>query len=253
MSSSTANMNNFFFQGNYKHAWKKTIPPGLTEAEVDFIKEVGLLNQDARVLDLMCGYGRHSLELARRGIAVTAIDNLEDYVREIGTAAQDENLDVRSIQSDVLTIELDEADVYDAAICMGNSFAFFEKSDGVTILKNISRHLKPEGIFILNSWMIAEIAIKYFREKDWHYAGDYKCILEYRYSLHPSRIESEQTIISPHGDVEVVKGVDYIFTLDELEEMFNEAGLRTRNLYSTPRKRKFSLGDSRIYIVAEKA
>jgi hypothetical protein len=34
--------------------------------------------------------------------------------------------------------------------------------------------------------------------------------------------------------------------------MFKEAGLTTKNLYSTPRKRKFALGDGRIYIVAEK-
>ncbi|HWJ28088.1 MAG TPA: hypothetical protein VNS32_16190, partial [Flavisolibacter sp.] len=79
-----------------------------------------------------------------------------------------------------------------------------------------------------------------------------KCMLEYRYCFYPSRIESEQTIIAPDGTVETIKGIDYIFTLDELEAMFNEAGLRTKELYSTPRKRKFSLGEGRIYIVAEK-
>jgi SAM-dependent methyltransferase len=250
MLSSSTNINNTFFEGSYKHAWKQIIPPGLTEAEVDFIQEIAALKTSGKVLDIMAGYGRHSLELARRGIEVTAIDNLQDYIDEIKSKASKESLQVNAVQADVLHVQLDE--IYDAAICMGNSFAFFDKEDATTILKNISSHLKPGGIFILNSWMIAEIAIKHFKERDWHYAGDYKCVIESKYCFHPSRIESEQTIIAPDGTVEIVKGVDYIFTLDELEIMFNQAGLKTKDLYCTPRKRKFTLGEGRIYIVAKK-
>lgn len=250
MTSSLPNINNSFFEGSYKHVWKGLIPQGLTEAEVDFIQEIAALKNGDKVLDIMCGYGRHALELARRGLTVTATDNLQDYVDEIKSKAKEENLSIEAFQADVVHAKL--SGIYAAAICMGNSFAFFDRADAVTILKNISAHLKPGGIMIINSWMIAEIAIKYFKEKDWHYAGAYKCMLEYKYCFHPSRIESEQTIISPDGTVELRKGVDYIFTLDELEVMFNEAGLQTKNLYSTPRKRKFSLGDGRIYIVAEK-
>lgn len=250
MPSSSQNINNTFFEGSYKYAWKGIIPAGLTEAEVDFIQEIAALNNDKKVLDIMCGYGRHTLELARRGVQVTSIDNLQEYIEEIKTKTAEQNLSVDAIQADVLHARL--TDTYDAVICMGNSFAFFDRADAMTILKNISNHLKLGGVLIINSWMIAEIAIKYFKEKDWHYAGDYKCVLEYKYCFYPSRIESEQTIIAPDGSVEAVKGVDYIFTLDDLEEMFNQAGLKTKNLYSTPRKKRFELGDGRVYIVATK-
>jgi hypothetical protein len=100
--------------------------------------------------------------------------------------------------------------------------------------------------------MIAEIALKHFKEKDWYQVGEYKYLLDYTFHFQPNRIESEQTIVSADGTVDVLNGIDYIFSLDDLETMFREAGLSTKELYSTPRKRKFVLGDGRIYIVVEK-
>ena len=248
--SSSSNINDRFFAGSYKEAWRRIIPNALTEAEIDFIQEVCCLQKGETLLDLMCGYGRHALKLAERGINVTAVDNLPGYIEEIKEKSGQLSLPVEAIEASALNVILEKS--YDAVICMGNSFAFFNQQDAIRILKNISEHLKSNGVLIINSWMIAEIAIRHFKERDWHYAGNYKCMLEYKYHFHPARIESEQTIISPDGTVEVIPGVDYIFTLDELEFMFNEAGLKTRALYSTPRKKKFALGDGHIYIVAEK-
>lgn len=90
---------------------------------MDFIQEIGAIKNTGEVLDIMCGYGRHALELARRGVRVTAIDNLEDYIEEIKIKTSEQNLPINAIHSDILQVRLDE--VYDAAICMGNSFAFF--------------------------------------------------------------------------------------------------------------------------------
>jgi len=41
---------------------------------VDFLVERLELGSDTRVLDLGCGHGRHTLELARRGIPVVGLD-----------------------------------------------------------------------------------------------------------------------------------------------------------------------------------
>ena len=248
--SSSQNINNHFFEGVYKEVWRTIIPPALTEAECDFIQEVADLKPQEHVLDIMCGYGRHALELAKRDFNVTAIDNLPDYIDEISDLSIQQNLPIKAISGDIMQLKLEGG--FKVAICMGNSFAFFNAEDAVTLLNKISRSLMPEGVLIINSWMIAEIAIKFFKQYDWHYSGPYKCILENNYLFHPTRIETDQTIIAPNGQIENIKGIDYIFTLNELEQMFNQAGLRTVGLFSTPRKKKFTLGDGRIYIVAEK-
>jgi hypothetical protein len=100
--------------------------------------------------------------------------------------------------------------------------------------------------------MIAEIAIRHFKERDWVNIAGYKYLMQYQFHFHPHRIESEHTVLAADGTVEVIHGVDYIFTLAELETMFQEAGLKTKTVYSNPKKKPFKLGDNTVYIIVEK-
>src|SRR5215211_7126870 len=155
MSTQFSNINDTFFEGVYKDVWRKLIPAGLSEAECDFIADVAGLEKSDKVLDLMCGYGRHTLELAKRGYDVTAIDNSGPYISEINSAAAEQNLSVKA--SVVGALEANLQDNYKAILCMGNSFAFFNRDDAASLLKKLSSYLQSGGTLIINSWMIAEI------------------------------------------------------------------------------------------------
>jgi cyclopropane fatty-acyl-phospholipid synthase-like methyltransferase len=244
----TPNINSEFFKGLYKEVWRKEIPNGLTEAEVDFIEEIGQLQTGNYVLDLMCGYGRHALELARRGYNVTAIDNAKEYISEIVEVTQKEKLAINAILGDVSQISLTER--YDMVLNMGNSFAFFNAETVYNLLQKIYSILNPNGIFIINTWMIGEIASKHFQERSWHYIDEYKFIAESQYLFNPTRIESIYTILAPSGEMETLQGIDYIFSFSELNTMLSNAGFSMTDVYSTPRKRKYKFGDNRAYIVA---
>ena len=93
-----SNINDTFFDGYYKDIWKAIIPEELTNRESDFLINYFNLKAGNRVLDLMCGYGRHALALGRKGIAITAVDNLAAYISEIDLLAQKENLPIKAIQ-----------------------------------------------------------------------------------------------------------------------------------------------------------
>jgi SAM-dependent methyltransferase len=246
------NINDTYFNGIYKEIWRKLIPNGLSEAEVDFIEEICDLEKGDHILDLMCGYGRHALELGRRGYKVTALDNSSDYVAEINIKAEENDLAVESRVADVANTVFGGS--YKGAICMGNSFAFFDEEAALQLLKNLASVLSPGSKFIINSWTIGEIAIKYFQEKVWHNVeGGYKYLTENRYLFNPSRIEAESIIISPEGTtIEVIKGIDYIFTISELHSLLKKGGFELKEVFSTPRKRKFVFGDTKAYIVAER-
>ncbi|MBI5856493.1 MAG: methyltransferase domain-containing protein [Sphingobacteriales bacterium] len=244
------NINDSFFDGYYKEIWKTIIPDELTVKEADFMIPYFNLQPGSHVLDLMCGYGRHAAALARKDIHVTAVDNLADYINEIRTLSEKENLPVKAIQSGVLEFATDEK--FDLVICMGNSLNFFNAGDTGRLLKNINSFLKPGGSLLVNSWSIAEIVIKNFKEKSWSQVGDMKFLTESKFLFHPTRVETDSKMIAPDGKSETKKGIDYIFSINEMEEMMSEAGLILKEVYSIPGRRKFTIGEPRAYLVAEK-
>jgi cyclopropane fatty-acyl-phospholipid synthase-like methyltransferase len=244
------NINDTYFDGAYKEIWRTIIPDELTVKEVDFMLPYFNLQPGSKVLDLMCGYGRHALALAGKGVAVTAVDNLQDYITEIQQTATKENLPVKAVKAAVTDYKTD--DIFDLVICMGNSLQFFNADDTINLLRNIAAQLKKGGHLLINSWSIAEIAIKNFTAKSWSHVGDLKFLTDSKYLFYPTRIETETTIIFPDGSIEEKTGIDYIFSINEMEAMLKAAGLVLKEVYSIPGRKKFTLGEPRAYLVAEK-
>ena len=245
-----SNINDTYFDGFYKDIWRNFIPEELTAKEIDFMLPYFDLRPGHKVLDLMCGYGRHAIALAKKGIAVTAVDNLHVYINEIKEIAEKEKLPLNAVQSDVINYKADG--LFDLVICMGNSLNFFNATEVTNLLSNIAAQLKKGGSLLINSWSIAEIAIKHFKEKSWSRSGDLKYLNDSQYLFHPTRVETESIIIAPDGTTETKRAIDYIYSLSELEAMLKNAGFYLKEVYSIPGKKKFTLGEPRAYIVAER-
>jgi cyclopropane fatty-acyl-phospholipid synthase-like methyltransferase len=246
-----SNINDTYFDGYYKDIWKAIIPAELTVKEVDFMIQHFNLKPGMKVLDLMCGYGRHAIALAEKGIAVTAVDNLPEYTDAINEIAERKKLPIETITASIAGFIPN--DKYDLAICMGNSLNFFGHNDLLGILKMISSNLTASGHLLINSWSIAEITFKSFQEKGWSQVGDYKFITDSKIVFHPTRIETEHLIIDADDKKEIKKAIDYIYSITELDHLFNAAGLICEEIYSIPGRKKFSVGDPRAYIIAKKS
>jgi SAM-dependent methyltransferase len=120
-----------------------------TVAEVNFlITELNLV-PPASVLDVGCGTGRHAIELARRGFAVTGLDLSSGMLREARRAADAAGVEVTWLQADATNFSLDGG--YNAAICLcEGAFGLLGAGDDalgqpLAILRNVAAALKPRG------------------------------------------------------------------------------------------------------------
>src|SRR5690606_9004712 len=175
-------------------------------------------------------------------------DNAPAYIEEI--KLKSEGLSVEALPIGVEDFK--PTHNFHAAICMGNSISSLNREQTLRFFKTISSALIPKGRFLLNTWMITEVIAKKLTEKEWYQVQEFKYLLENEYLLHPTRVETKHTVIAPDGTIEEKQDVDYIFSMAEMEAMMQEAGLSLLAIYSTPRKRPWSLGDEYIYFLAEK-
>ena len=72
-----------------------------TERQVDFIIKTLKLTGNERILDLACGYGRHSLSFARRGYSVVGVDITKDFIDDAVRTAKQQQLNAEFINSDI--------------------------------------------------------------------------------------------------------------------------------------------------------
>jgi SAM-dependent methyltransferase len=124
-----------------------------TIAEADFIEELLAPPPGARVLDLGCGTGRHSVELARRGYHVTGVDLSRGMLEQAAAAAAAAAVTVEYVKADATAYE--PAAPFDLALCLcEGSFGLLTPSDDaleheLAILGTVRRALCPGGRFML--------------------------------------------------------------------------------------------------------
>ena len=123
-----------------------------TEAEVNFIQTVIGRDRDLYVLDVGCGTGRHSLELARRGYRhLTGLDLSPSMLEQARAKAAAARLEVAFIQKDAR--QLDFQEVFDVVLllCEGG-FSLVETDEmDRQILQGVARALRPGGTLIMTA------------------------------------------------------------------------------------------------------
>lgn len=123
----------------------------ITSEEADLFSSILNLSEEDKILDLCCGQGRHTLELARRGFkSVEGLDRSHYLIQRAKNLAKKEGLDVRFREGDARKLPY-QSDTFDVVMILGNSFGYFETvEDDVRVLKEVFRILKPWGKLLID-------------------------------------------------------------------------------------------------------
>ena len=193
-----------------------------TSAEVEFIVQELALSKGDSVLDMGCGTGRHSIELARFGCKVTGVDLSEGMLRQARSGALQAGVLLRFIEADATSF-ISEVP-FDAAICIcEGSFGLLGADDDpierdMTILRNIHASLKPGSSFLLTALNAAR-PIRALGKTD----------SERQFDLH-TQVESEDMSIPGQAGTATIHSHERSFTVSELHLMFRLAGFDVEHI-----------------------
>jgi SAM-dependent methyltransferase len=118
--------------------------------EIAFYRELALAAkaQGQPVLEVGCGTGRVTLQLARDGVNIVGSD-LSAEMLEIAHQKSANIPNVHWVQSDMRSLELNER--FGLVVIPGHSFQFMlTPEDQLTCLEAIKRHLLPGGVLVVH-------------------------------------------------------------------------------------------------------
>jgi SAM-dependent methyltransferase len=215
-----------WYDGFFEAEWLDYVQPDaeLTLRQVDLLVEaLGLAAGDS-LLDVACGRGRHSIELARRGFRVTGVDLSPRSLELARTAAGEAGVGVELRRLDMR--ELDYDGVFDAVVNLFSAFGYFSKDvDNERVVQRVATALRPGGRFIIDTINPIGLA-RVFRERDWHELDDGSVLLEQRrYDQLSGRIRGTWTVVGGDGSRSVLEHSVRAYTPAELSTLLERAGL----------------------------
>src|SRR5262249_42598505 len=111
-----------FFGEDYLRHFRS--PLERTAQEVEQIAQRLALAPGSAVLDLCCGYGRHTIPLAQRGYRMTGQDLSEVLLQQARTDAEAQSVQVRWVHGDMRQVPFENE--FDAIINIWTSFGYLE-------------------------------------------------------------------------------------------------------------------------------
>ncbi len=250
-------------QQTQKKAWYedesfwKTFAPTLfnqerldvTAEEIDQVIKLLGLEKDAEILDLCCGIGRHSLELARRGYNVVGVDLSEEYLAKARKQAQTEGLNIDFVRSDMRRFCLLES--FDAVINMFTSFGYFENpAENKRVLTNIYCSLRQGGKLFMD---IAgkEIIAKEFSEREWRDQNGDIFLRESKISQNWSWCENKWMMLE-NGRLQEFNFGHRIYSAVELSGLLTACGFSSVSIYGDLTGAGYDHNAKRLIAVAQK-
>jgi len=187
--------------------------------------------EDANILDLACGKGRHSVYLNTIGYNVTGIDLSP---QSIAYAKQFEN---ETLHFNVHDMSKPYSQQFDAVFNLFTSFGYFEnEEDNLNTIKAIKANLKENGIGVID-FMNVDFVINNL------VSNDSKTIEGINFNL--KRYVENGYIIKDisfkannksYNFKESVKAI----TLDEFEDMFQKANIQLLDIFGDYKLHRFN-------------
>ncbi|HLA57091.1 MAG TPA: class I SAM-dependent methyltransferase [Flavobacterium sp.] len=229
-----------WFDTPYYHILYKDRDYAEAQLFMDNITEYLNLPEDAKILDLACGKGRHSVYLNQLGYDVTGADLSENSISEASKFANDK---LHFVMHDMREPFEQK---YDAVFNLFTSFGYFEDdADNLKTLIAIKESLSEYGFAVIDFMNANQVIANLVPEETKTVEG---------IDFHIRRFHIDNHIYKEIDFVD--KGCKYHFTekvqalkLEDFEQMMETADIHLLDIFGDYKLRKFSKKDSERLIM----
>jgi SAM-dependent methyltransferase len=241
-----------FFRSDYLNVYGHMFTEERAEKESAFVASALGLKTGASVLDLCCGQGRHSIQLAKRGLRVTSLDLNAEYLELAKQAAATAKVEIETVAADMREIPFE--DKFDAIVNMYSSFGYLEsEAEDLKVLESAAKALKAGGQLLLDM-LNREWAIDNYIQNDWHTGADGTLYVERRdLDLATSRMHVHFIVVDSKGGRRESIGHNIrLYTLTEMTRLLERVGIRVTSVVGGFDSEDYGIVTRRMIIVGRK-
>jgi SAM-dependent methyltransferase len=200
------------------------------------------------LLDVPCGFGRHSIPLARAGYRVTGVDRSAALLAEARRRAAGGDAP-KLVRADYRELPFGDAS-FDAAINLFTSLGYLGDEQDTRALAEIGRVLRPGARLVLEL-MHRDRLVAGFREQDWRAMGEARLLLEQRtFDAAAGLAQVTQTLVDGAGRRESRSYSIRVYTATELLAMLGAAGFASARCLGDLDGGAFEGAATRLVVVA---
>jgi SAM-dependent methyltransferase len=200
-----------------------------TVREVDFIEVALELSPEDLILDVPCGFGRHSIELTLRDYKVTGMEYNIVQIEHAKKLMKEKNAFFDIIQADMREIPHEEK--YDKMFNYFTSFGYFTDEENEKTMENLNKALKPGGLFLMEMAHRDGI-LKIYSPGNITRLPEGEILLEERsYNPLTGRMSALHTYITKDGRKFERKFDHRMYTSYELIDLFRRHGFEIVKVY----------------------
>jgi ubiquinone/menaquinone biosynthesis C-methylase UbiE len=240
-----------FFRNDYLNVYGHMFTEERAQKEAGFVARALELKPGDSVLDLCCGQGRHSVQLAKLGLRVTGLDLNRDYVELASAAAKASKVALETVAADMRAIPFENK--FEAIVNMYSSFGYLEsEAEDLKVLESAARALKAGGRLLLDM-LNREWAVANYIQNDWHSGADGTLYVERReLDLATSRMHVHFIVVEPNGRRrESIGHIIRLYTLTEMTRLLERVGLGVKAVFGGFDGEEYAISTRRMIIVAQ--
>lgn len=250
------------FDQKYLDTYLSDLTPERTKREVDFVVKATNLQPSDRILDLACGHGRHSIELAKRGFDMVGLDYSEPFIAKAKQDAKQAGVKVEFVRGDMKNLPFNES--FDVVLMLFTAFGYFDDENNQRALGEVSKSLKSSGRFLIDV-ISGEAVIKRFNKEGQKEEGSSFLKIPRTYEVggltvnevewfdsDTQQVHNHREWIDEHGEK---KEYDYylkVYTVPQYKEMFAKTGFEFKQVWGDFQGNPHNKDNFRTIILAER-